>query len=73
MNARFVRLAERDRTGVQVLVDGTSVWALAGDLPLAAVLTQGRRVRDSEFSDGARAGFCLMRACSTPVRGAWLC
>ena len=50
---------------------------------LVALLTHGRRVRDSEFGDGPRAGFCLMgacqdcwvwtesgerlRACSTPV------
>ena len=28
-----------------------------------ALLCSGRRVRDSEFGDGARAGFCLMGAC----------
>ena len=57
--------------------------ALAGDTLLVALLIHGRRVRDSEFGDGPRAGFCLMgacqdcwvwtesgerlRACSTPV------
>ena len=84
MNLRFVRLAERDRQPVSLSIDGRSVQALAGDTLLVALLTHGLRVRDSEFGDGARAGFCLMgacqdcwvwtesgerlRACSTPVR-----
>lgn len=65
-------------------IDGRPVRALAGDTLLVALLTHGPRVRDSEFGDGSRAGFCLMgacqdcwvwtesgerlRACSTPVR-----
>jgi len=80
---RFVRLAERDRTPIALRIDGASATALAGDTLLIALLTHGRRVRDSEFGDGTRAGFCLMgacqdcwvwresgerlRACSTPV------
>lgn len=80
---RFVRLAEQDRAPVALTIDGAPAQALAGDTVLVALLTQGRRVRDSEFGDGARAGFCLMgacqdcwvwtdagerlRACSTPV------
>jgi predicted molibdopterin-dependent oxidoreductase YjgC len=82
--ARFVRLAEADRPAITLRIDGQSATALAGDTVLVALLTQGRRVRDSEFGDGPRAGFCLMgacqdcwlwtesgerlRACSTPVR-----
>ncbi len=81
---RFVRLAETDRAAVQIHIDGRPAPALAGDTLLVALLTNGRRVRDSEFGDGARAGFCLMgacqdcwvwsesgerlRACSTPVQ-----
>jgi D-hydroxyproline dehydrogenase subunit gamma len=84
MESRFVRLAERDRAAVAICIDGAQVEALAGDSLLVALLTHGRRVRDSEFGDGARAGFCLMgacqdcwvwtesgerlRACSTPVQ-----
>ena len=84
MEPRFVRLAERDRAAVAFRIDGVPVQALEGDSLMVALLTQGRRVRDSEFGDGARAGFCLMgacqdcwvwtesgerlRACSTPVR-----
>ena len=61
--ARFVRLAETDRPALAFLVDGQPATALAGDTLLVALLSQGRRVRDSEFGDGARAGFCLMGAC----------
>jgi predicted molibdopterin-dependent oxidoreductase YjgC len=84
MNSRFVRLAERDRAAVAIRIDGAQVAALAGDSLLVALLTHGRRIRDSEFGDGPRAGFCLMgacqdcwvwtvsgerlRACSTPVQ-----
>ncbi|KAF1021478.1 MAG: Hydrogen cyanide synthase subunit HcnA [Paracidovorax wautersii] len=80
---RFVRLAETDRPPIALSIDGEPATALAGDTLLVALLSQGRRVRDSEFGDGPRAGFCLMgacqdcwvwtpdgqrlRACSTPV------
>lgn len=82
--ARFVRLAETHRSTIPLTVDGAPCWALEGDTLLVALLCHGRRVRDSEFGDGPRAGFCLMgacqdcwvwtpagerlRACSTPVR-----
>jgi D-hydroxyproline dehydrogenase subunit gamma len=84
MTLRFVRLAEQERAPVSLRIDGQPVQALAGDTLLVALLTNGLRVRDSEFGDGPRAGFCLMgacqdcwvwtesgerlRACSTPVR-----
>ena len=61
--ARFVRLAETDRPSITLTIDGESAAALAGDTLLVALLTHGRRVRDSEFGDGPRAGFCLMGAC----------
>ena len=80
---RFVRLAEIDRPVLMLHIDGQPCAALAGDTLLVALLSHGRRVRDSEFGDGPRAGFCLMgacqdcwvwtpqgdrlRACSTPV------
>jgi NADH dehydrogenase/NADH:ubiquinone oxidoreductase subunit G len=84
MSSRFVRVGEHDRTAVELRIDDQPVRALAGDTLLVALLTNGRRVRDSEFADGPRAGFCLMaacqdcwvwsesgervRACSTPVQ-----
>jgi D-hydroxyproline dehydrogenase subunit gamma len=83
MSRRFVRVAERERAAVEIRIDGQAAQALVGDTLLVALLTNGLRVRDSEFGDGARAGFCLMgacqdcwvwsergeriRACSTPV------
>ncbi|MFM2403086.1 MAG: hypothetical protein RL223_966 [Pseudomonadota bacterium] len=82
-SARFVRLDETDRPPVALMIDGRPAQALAGDTLLTALLQHGRRVRDSEFGCGPRAGFCLMgacqdcwvwtpqggrlRACSTPV------
>jgi len=61
--ARFRRIAERDRPRVALVVDGEQVQALEGDMLLVAVLTHRGVLRQSEFGDGARAGFCLMGAC----------
>ena len=61
--ARFVRLAETDRPPLSLQIDGEPATALVGDTLLVAMLSHGRRVRDSEFGDGPRAGFCLMGAC----------
>ncbi|KQV95146.1 (2Fe-2S)-binding protein [Rhizobacter sp. Root1221] len=61
--ARFVRLAETDRPALTLQIDGRPATALVGDTLLVALLNHGRRVRDSEFGDGPRAGFCLMGAC----------
>ena len=61
--ARFIRLAETGRAPIGLRIDGAQAQALEGDTLLVALLTHGRRVRDSEFGDGARAGFCLMGAC----------
>ena len=60
---RFVRLAETDRPSIAMQIDSEPATALVGDTLLVALLSQGRRVRDSEFGDGPRAGFCLMGAC----------
>ncbi|HTZ79996.1 MAG TPA: (2Fe-2S)-binding protein [Stellaceae bacterium] len=59
----FRRLAERERAPVRLEVDGIPIEALAGDTLLVALLTNGVALRESEFGDGARAGFCLMGAC----------
>lgn len=81
---QLVRVAETGRARVPFVLDGVAVEALAGDTLLTAILTQQRYLRDSEFGDGPRAGFCLigacqdcwvrtedgtrLRACSTPLR-----
>jgi len=59
----LTRLAEKNRKAVAFTLDGRAVQALEGDTVLTAVLTQGARLRRSEFSDQPRAGFCMMGAC----------
>ena len=63
MNPRFVRLAETARPPVRLLIDGRPVEALGGDTLMVALLNNTRHLRESEFGDGKRAGFCLMGAC----------
>jgi D-hydroxyproline dehydrogenase subunit gamma len=81
---RFVRLGETERREIQVWIDGRPVRAFEGDTLLVALLSNTGHLRHSEFSEGVRAGFCLMgacqdcwvrdqqgqriRACSTPAR-----
>ena len=60
---RFVRLAETARARVRIVIDGEPVEALAGDTLMVALLNNVRSLRESEFGDGRRAGFCLMGAC----------
>lgn len=83
-NSRFIRTGETDRPHVDLVIDGVPVRALEGDTLLVAILTNGTRVRRSEFGGESRSGFCLMaacqdcwvwtetgdrlRACDTPVR-----
>lgn len=63
MSQRFIRLAETDRTRVRIVIDGQMVAALTGDTLMVALLSHVRYLRESEFGDGKRAGFCLMGAC----------
>ncbi|MFV3131019.1 (2Fe-2S)-binding protein [Niveispirillum sp. KHB5.9] len=63
MQARFVRLAEKGRPAITITVDGRPVQALEGDTLMVAMLANGPSLRRSEFTDGNRAGFCLMGAC----------
>ncbi|HJT41732.1 MAG TPA: (2Fe-2S)-binding protein [Sphingobium sp.] len=63
MSGRFVRLDETERPPVTLQVDGEPVAALEGDTLMVALLSAGGTLRQSEFGDGRRAGFCLMGAC----------
>lgn len=63
MNGRFLRLGETDRARIVLHVDGHPVTALEGDTLMVALLCSGGTLRQSEFGDGRRAGFCLMGAC----------
>ena len=58
----MVRLAETRRARVAFTLDGVACDGLLGDTVLTAMLVQGARLRSTEFSGEARAGFCLMGA-----------
>lgn len=61
---RYVRIRDTERPTVRITVDGAGIDALEGDTVLTAILSAGAGwLRTSEFSDGTRAGFCLMGAC----------
>ena len=63
MSGRFVRVAEHGRATFVMTVDGVRCEAAEGDTVLVALRCAGSALRDSEFGDGRRAGFCLMGAC----------
>lgn len=63
MRARFIRLAEKDRTAITLQVDGEAMTALEGDTLMVALLAGRAHLRTSEFGPEKRAGFCLMGAC----------
>jgi len=67
VSGRFVRLAAASRPAITLLVDGAPVQGLAGDTVLTALRVAGLCVRESEFGDGARVGFCLMGVCQDCV------
>jgi predicted molibdopterin-dependent oxidoreductase YjgC len=61
---RLIRLRDAARPRIRLTLDGDSVEAQQGDTLLTALLAGGAgHLRDSEFGDGPRAGFCLMGAC----------
>jgi len=63
MNGRVVRAVVPSGPPVRILVDGEEVTAYTGESLLVAVLAARNALRQHEFSDEARAGFCLMGAC----------
>lgn len=63
MSGRFVRVAEQGRETFAIQIDGVMAQAAEGDTLMVALLTAQDTLRDSEFGDGRRAGFCLMGAC----------
>ncbi|MGF1593770.1 MAG: (2Fe-2S)-binding protein [Kiloniellaceae bacterium] len=62
-SGRFQRLGEEDRPAIGFSIDGRAALAREGDTLLVALLVNAPAVRESEFGDGSRAGFCLMGAC----------
>ena len=63
MNGRLMRAVVSDAPPLCIRVDGVEVKAYTGDSLLVAVLAARHALRRHEFSDEARAGFCLMGAC----------
>ena len=63
MPGRFIRLGESERKPVRIEIDGKPASALEGDTLLVALLTNVDHLRQSEFGDGPRSGFCLMGTC----------
>ena len=61
---KLVRLRDAARPRITLRLDGAPVEAQRGDTLLTALLAAGAgHLRNSEFGDGPRAGFCLMGAC----------
>ena len=61
---KLVRLRDAARPRIALRLDGAPIEAQRGDTLLAALLAAGAgHLRESEFGDGPRAGFCLMGAC----------
>jgi D-hydroxyproline dehydrogenase subunit gamma len=58
------RVLDQDRPELRFHLDGETLTAREGDTLLTAILAAGAGwLRESEFGDGRRAGFCLMGAC----------
>ncbi|CAH0264050.1 (2Fe-2S)-binding protein [Roseomonas sp. CECT 9278] len=61
---KLVRLRDASRARITLTLDGQPIAAQQGDTLLTALLASGAgHLRESEFGDGPRAGFCLMGAC----------
>ena len=61
---KFVRLRDAARPRITLRLDGVAIEAQRGDTLLTALLAaDAGHLRESEFGDGPRAGFCLMGAC----------
>lgn len=59
-----MRLRDTARPAISLRLEGEAVAAMQGDTLLTALLAGGAgHLRESEFGDGHRAGFCLMGAC----------
>lgn len=61
---KLVRLRDAQRPRIALTLEGAPIEAQQGDTLLTALLAAGAgHLRDSEFGDGPRAGFCFMGAC----------
>lgn len=60
---RFHSIANKERPEIALTIDGKPVKAEEGDTLLTVLMRHDGWVRESEFGDGQRAGFCAMGAC----------
>jgi len=60
---RFVRVTTPPAAPFEIVVDGASLRASAGQSVLAAILAARKTLRHSAAAAEPRAGFCLMGAC----------
>lgn len=61
---KLVRLRDASRPRITLTLEGQAIEAQQGDTLLTALLAaDAGHLRESEFGDGHRAGFCLMGAC----------
>ena len=61
---KLVRLRDASRPRIALILEGAPIEAQQGDTLLTALLAaDAGHLRNSEFGDGPRAGFCLMAAC----------
>lgn len=61
---KLIRLRDASRPRITLRLEGAPIEAQQGDTLLTALLAGGGgHLRESEFGDGPRAGFCLMGAC----------
>nr|WP_245211750.1 (2Fe-2S)-binding protein [Neoroseomonas oryzicola] len=57
-------MRDASRPRITLTLEGQAIEAQQGDTLLTALLAAGAgHLRESEFGDGPRAGFCLMGAC----------
>lgn len=59
----FRRLSPPRGADIPFSINGRTAHGRPGDTVLTALLDQTSTVRDFEFSDTGRAGFCLIGAC----------
>lgn len=63
MKGRFVRLDEKERPKISFFIDDKPASALQGDTLMVAILSSKPSLRESDFGEERRSGFCLMGAC----------
>ncbi|MBN9135886.1 MULTISPECIES: (2Fe-2S)-binding protein [unclassified Phyllobacterium] len=61
--SQFQRHFRRDEAPIPFTIDGIAYSGRRGDTVLVAIMSVTDRLRQSEFTNEPRAGFCLIGAC----------